>query len=458
MDNNTTIISLITSVVGGSVSVLRISGPEAIDISSRVFTGNNISQSPGGYFYHGKIVKDTKVIDEVLISIFRNPNSYTGEDVVEISSHSNPIIVKNIIDLFMELGCRMAEPGEFTKRAFLNGKIDLIQAEAIADLIAAKSRKAIDNSLKQMEGALSKKLNTIKSNLLNTASLLELDIDFSEEDLVIISHDKISKQVKDIIIELEELIKSYENSRTLNKGVEVLLSGKPNVGKSSLMNAILERERVIVSELPGTTRDFVHEDIMIEETVIRFIDTAGIHMTDDSVEASGVEKARNLFKESDILLLVVDTSKPFDQDDYNLVRSSKTFFKEKTFIIANKTDLRKEKSSEEFLNDCQFPVIYISAKTKSNISLLKYKIIEYIKTHTNTLDEELIITNQRQLLALKHTHKTLVELNNSVEENMGFEFLSIDIRTAIDYLSEISGEITTDHILNNIFSNFCIGK
>ena len=294
-----TIISPISSVSGGSVSLIRLSGTDSIRITNKFFPKSNLETYEGGRFLHGTIVSESsETIDSVIIYLFKAPKSYTGENTIEIGCHSNVFIIEDILQLFLRNECRLAKPGEFTQRAFLNGKMDLAQAEAVADIISSKTKRGVKNSLSVLEGKLSDKILQLKKKIIDIASLLELGLDFSEEGIELVSNDHFSSTLKTLILEIEALLETFSNSRQFQKGVEVLIAGKPNVGKSSLMNALLEKDRVIVSHIPGTTRDLIHEDIVVEETLVRLIDTAGIRFTEDHVEAAGVDKAKKLLNDS----------------------------------------------------------------------------------------------------------------------------------------------------------------
>lgn len=458
-ETSDTIIAPLTPAVGGTVTLLRISGTEAIAITNRQFNGIDLMSQPGGRFFHGQIINDKKeIIDDVIVYVFKKPNSYTGEDVIEISSHGNPFIVEEIIRLYLSKGCRMAEPGEFSKRAFLNGKMDLIQAEAVADLIAAKSKAIAKNSIRNIEGRLSQLITTIKDSLLNTAALLELDLDFSEENLEIITPDQVNKEIDQAIAEIDSLLQSYNYGKILSRGIEVLITGKPNVGKSSLMNALLERDRVIVSSLPGTTRDIIHEDIVINNVMVRFIDTAGIHLAQDSIEAEGVDRAIAMMERADVLLLVVDSSEELTTEDTNLLKTLSLMNRDQLILLANKIDKQVHQHTKTSLEKTGLLTVYISAKTGQNIQDLKELIIKKIYHLDQNLAEEILITNQRQFTSLEKTKDFLIRAKQGMANKVGFEFIALDIRNSIDCLAEISGEIVDDDILNTIFAHFCIGK
>ncbi len=453
-----TIIAPITATIGGSVSLIRISGNQSISITNRLFTGSDLSKHDGNKFFHGQIKGNTKIVDDVVVLLYKSPNSYTGEDVIEISCHGNPFIVEQILQLYILSGCRMADPGEFTKRAFLNGKIDLLQAEAVADLIAAKSQIGVQNSLMHIEGKISELIHSLKDELINTASLLTLDLDLSEENLTIIDHDKIAETINKSLSIIDSLIRTYHYGKVMNKGAEVLICGKPNVGKSSLMNALIKRDRVIVSSIPGTTRDTIHEDIIMDNISIRFIDTAGIRIANDEVEAEGVNRSQAAFDKADIILLVIDISEKLSYEDHDLIDKLKKSFLNNLIIVGNKNDKEIDINIDNDLEKTGLPFIKVSAKTGNQINLLEKELINKLKSNHDILGEDIVITNQRQFEILNKTNDALTKALEGAQNKIGFEFIAVDMKTTIDFLSEITGEISTDDIINNIFSKFCIGK
>lgn len=458
MFSKDTIVSTITPSFGGSVCLIRLSGDQSINIANTFFS-KNIKRGKGGTFHFGKIVNSKNdIIDEVVLYLFKKPRSYTGEDVVEISCHNNIFIIDEIIDLFVKSGCRLAEPGEFSKRAFLNGKMDLTQAEAVADIIASKSKQALKNSLEILEGKLSVKIGQLKKDLIDLASLLELEIDFSEEDLDVVSENEYLDVIDKSLEQTEKLLQSFSKGRQFQKGIEVLITGKPNVGKSSLMNALLGKNRVIVSHIPGTTRDLVHEDIIFEDVLVRLIDTAGLRLADDEIEREGVARAKEFIDSAAIILMLVDVSEKIEKEDRQIIDEFLLHKKEKTLLVSNKIDKKINKSSEEYIEGLSFKRIDISAKNEINIEGLKNVIYSRIKDQGKSESEEIVISNKRQYEILKRVKKLLTENRKSFLNKTGYEFIAADIRMTIDSLSEITGEITTDDILNNIFSNFCIGK
>ncbi len=459
MEKNATIISTITPTVGGSVCLIRISGPDAITLTNKYFPRLNLAEKKGGQHFFGKLLNDEKrVLDEVVLNVFKNPNSFSGEDVVEISCHSNIFIIEDVLNLFLNNGCRMAEAGEFSRRAFLNGKMDLAQAEAIADLIASKSKSGVNNSLNILGGVLSTKINNLKSKLIDIASLLELELDFSEEDLEIIPRDKYLLVIDEALHEVTKLVNSFAKGRDYQKGIEILITGKPNVGKSSLMNAMLQKDRVIVSATPGTTRDLIHEDIILIDTLVRFIDTAGIRLSEDQIEKEGVSRAKALRDSAQLILFIVDVSaKDFDEDQ-KLLEDLLPKEKEKLILIANKIDKKINSVTEKYLSKLDLESVYISAKQEKNIDGLQEVIHSRIKTSEKSTAEDVVLSNVRHHEILRKVKELLLNNRKSFEAKEGFEFIAADLRLTIAALSEITGEVTTDDILNNIFANFCIGK
>jgi tRNA modification GTPase len=454
-----TIISLISSSSGGSVSVIRLSGPKTFELVNKFFVTESKREKKGGTFFFGKIFEpDGNIIDEVIASFFQAPHSYTGEDIVELSCHANPFIVKDILSIFTKSGCRLAEPGEFTKRAFLNGKMDLVQAEAVAELISSKSKAGVKNSLMQIEGNLSKKLLEIKQSLLDLSSLMELDLDFSEDDLEIIESSTIEKKLESVVLAINTLLDSYQYGHILNRGIEVLITGKPNVGKSSLMNRLINKDRVIVSEIPGTTRDMIHEDIVIDNILIRFIDSAGIRFTENSIEIEGVRRARDYMEQADFIILLTDISEENNSSDIELIAHTEKNYREKMIICGNKVDKGVYNNLAELFNKKQIDIHYISALNGTGIEEIKKILVKKVHDVKEHLSEEILISSERQYQILKMCKSSVEEAIKNIKKNIGYEFIAVDLRQANQYISEITGEISTDDILNNIFSKFCIGK
>lgn len=458
-DQKDTIIASLTPAVGGSIAVIRISGAKAIALTDKFLSIKKLSVKEGGSFVFGTLRDhQDNTVDEVVVLIFRAPHSYTGEDVIEINSHANPFIVDRIIDIYLSAGCRFAEPGEFSKRAFLNGKIDLIQAEAVADLIASKSEAGVQNSLLQLKGTLSEKVKTIKQQIIKITSFLELDLDFSEEDIEIISAEQVITQINDTAQTILDLLDTFQHGKIISNGIDVLITGKPNVGKSSLMNALLGQNRAIVSDMPGTTRDLIHEQTIINNITIRFMDSAGIHLTDNSIESEGMDRARDQYDRADIIILVFDISQELDRDDHNLLKTVANFYRGKIILVANKTDIETNISAKTDLDKQKEPQMPVSAKTGYNVDALKQQIIKRVAVENPQNQNDNLITNKRHFEQLFKSREALLRAKETLLSQAGYEFAALDMRDAIDSLSEITGEITTDDMLNDIFSTFCIGK
>ncbi|WP_457565974.1 tRNA uridine-5-carboxymethylaminomethyl(34) synthesis GTPase MnmE [Caldithrix abyssi] len=448
-----TIIAPISGLSGGSVHLIRISGTKAVEITSRFFSNSRFSRAEKNRFFYGQLVNEqNEPLDDVIVLLYRKPHSYTGEDVVEISCHGNILITEQIIELYLRQGCRLAQPGEFTKRAFMNGRIDLVQAESIASLISARSEKALKNAIQQLEGKFSLEIKEIKQDLIQSISLLELNLDFAEEDIEVIEDQQVLKLIDKIMNKIERYLNSYQQGKLLLNGVQVLITGKPNVGKSSLMNALLEKDRVLVSDIPGTTRDFVHDEIYLENVLVKFIDTAGIRISDDRLEKEGIKRAEKLFSDVDLILFLFDASQPLDDEDFYLIKKLKDF-KEKVVFVGNKIDLNFLEENKQYL--AERPLLKISAKNRTNIESIKNQIKKIIhKTDT----QQVIINNERQYGLLKKAKEELKRAKNTLTQKTGHEFVAMELREVVNLLSELTGEITNEDILNNIFVNFCIGK
>lgn len=447
---NDIIVALATPMGEGAISVIRVSGNGCIKIIDQIFSGKSkLVKSSSHTIHYGKISSsNSEVIDDVLVSIFMNPNSYTGEDSVEISTHASPIIVKRIIELLVSMGIRAAEPGEFTKRAFLNGKIDLAQAEAVADIISSRTDASLRGARNQLDGILSKKVDTLRSELISVSSLMELELDFAEEDLEFLDRIQVFKKNKHIIEEINLLLSTYSFGRVIRDGVNVAIVGKPNVGKSSLLNYILKESRAIVSEVPGTTRDVIREEVSIDGILFRLYDTAGIRLTDDTVEKEGVERSRSAVENADVVIFINDVLYGYSEELYNELINLTD--KEKIINVLNKIDLNKNINIKSDVR-----ISAISGKGIEDLfKLLKIKSIG----SKNYTEKNAIVSNVRHYNALKMAKTSLENANKSMINKMSGEFVSVDLRLAEDQLGEVIGKVTTDDILNNIFSKFCIGK
>lgn len=448
--NDDTITAIATPAGVGAIAVIRISGSKAIDIADAVFRGKKgLKDCTSHTIHYGKLVDSSgNSIDDVLISIFKAPNSYTGEDCIEVSTHGNQLILKKIVEILVEKGVRIAEPGEFTKRAYLNNRMDLTQAEAVLDVITSRTEASLLGARNQLDGLLSKKVQELRQMLLDTASFVELELDFAEEDIELIDNSELRNRINKIIEEIDKLLNTYNFGKVIREGVNVALVGKPNVGKSSLLNYILKESRAIVSHIPGTTRDIIREDISIDGILFRLYDTAGIRVSEDEIEKEGVIRSRNAVKEADIVLLIEDI---FPNGNDNLVNEISSITKpEKILRIINKIDLDR--------NPTKNGDVFISALTGEGIEKLFSKLKETALGSSNYTEKSAIVSNIRHYDCLKKSKENLENSLKSVENRLSGEFIALDIRNAALSLGEIIGEVTSDDVLNNIFSKFCIGK
>jgi len=448
---NEDIITAIATPPGNSaLAIIRISGKNCIEIADKIFIGKKpLVESDSHTIHYGKVIDESQtVLDDVLVSIFKAPNSYTGEESVEISHHGNPIISQQIIALLLKHNVRVAEPGEFTKRAFLNGRIDLAQAEAVIDVISSRTISSLKGSRNQLDGILSEYVTTLRDSLVDFSSLLEVELDFAEEDLEFVSRNDLISKLEEIVEGITNLLSTYSFGKVITEGVNVAIVGEPNVGKSSLLNKLLKESRAIVSEIPGTTRDIIHEDIEIDGILFKLFDTAGLRSTSDKIEKEGVTRAIEIIKTADVVLFVSDLENSFPDSIYTQLTENCEI--ERIIKVLNKIDLVR--------NSTIFSDIKISCKTGEGIdtllSLLKKKAL-----HGEIYTEKTaILTNVRHFNALYKAKELLEKAVGSIKQNYSGEFISVDLRSAENQLNEIIGVVTSDDILNNIFSKFCIGK
>lgn len=448
---NDTIVAPATPFGEGAISIIRASGSNCFEVVDKVFKGKiPIAECESHTIHYGKILTaNNEVIDDVLVSVFRNPQSYTGEDSIEISTHGSQLIVQKVIEELLKYNIRLAEPGEFTKRAFLNGRLDLTQAEAVADVIHSRTEASLRGARSQLDGLLSQKVNLLREMLINFSSLIELELDFTEENLRFVSTDEIIVQLDRIIKEIDLLLETYSFGRVIRDGVNIALVGKPNVGKSSLLNYFLKESRAIVSETPGTTRDVIREEVSIDGILFRLHDTAGIRFSDDIIEQEGVLRSRNVVKSSDLVVFINDILTGFDSEIFEQLLE---LVEEKRIIkLMNKIDLNEQNLFEP-------DIVYVSAKTGEGINnlfnVLKKKSIGVI----NFTEKTAVVSNVRHYNALKKAKDDLVNAKASLISGLSGEFVSLDLRNAEIALGEIIGKVTSEDILNNIFSKFCIGK
>ena len=457
MINKETIIALATPNGLGAIAVIRISGEDSISITEKLFKGkkNKILSIQKSHTVHlGHLMKKERELDEVLVTLFKGPHSYTGENTIEISCHGSTYIQKEIIDLFVENGIRVASPGEFTLRAFINGKMDLNQAEAVADLIASENEGSHKLAMQQMKSGFSNDLKKLRAELLHFSSMIELELDFSQEDVEFAERDEFKKLTNKIIFELTNLIDSFRSGNVLKNGISVTIAGKPNAGKSSLLNTLLNEDKAIVSEIPGTTRDSIEDSLVINGINFRFTDTAGLRETVDIIESKGIEKTKEKIKKAKILLYLFDSN----DTNFNEIKSSVNGFKRddlSIILVRNKIDLKNKNQS--LLNDLKdFELLEISATDSYSVSKVKNRLVNEVSI-LNPYDD-IVISNSRHFEALIKALKAIEEVNVGLKNNISGDLLSVDIRRSIEHLAEISGEITNDDVLGNIFSNFCIGK
>ena len=467
-----TIIALATPSGIGAIGVIRLSGPDAIALVNEVFAGKDLSIQHSHTIHFGTIRDGNQIIDEVLVSLFVGPKSYTRENVVEISTHGSAFIIESIIKLLIRKGARPANPGEFTLRAFLNGQLDLSQAEAVADLIASNSQASHQVAMQQMRGGFSGELQHLRDQLIHFAAMIELELDFGEEDVEFANREQLKGLIYQIQRILHRLIQSFEQGNVMKNGLPVVIAGKPNVGKSTLLNALLNEERAIVSEIAGTTRDTVEDEMIIGGLRFRFIDTAGIRDTVDIIEAKGVERTHEKIKQAQLIIYLVDP-----EQNVKEIETQVKYLNELDIpflVVVNKKDLvNSEFEGELSVISDQLSVIsyqlsdnrqqttdnilYISAKNKTGIEDLKLHILRKVNLHSINTDD-VLVSNIRHLEALQKTEESLNRVLINIDNPITSDFLASDIKQALYYLGEITGQVTTDDLLETIFSKFCIGK
>lgn len=462
MINKDTIVAMATPAGAGAIAVLRLSGPHAFEVVSSIFTpisNKEFSKQKTHTVHLGHIKDGEKIIDEVLATIFKNPNSYTGEDVVEISCHGSTYIQQEIIQLCLRKGCRMAQAGEFTLRAFLNGKMDLSQAEAVADLIASDSAASHQLAMQQMRGGFSSEIKKLREELLNFASLIELELDFAEEDVEFANREEFQKLISKITQVLKRLIDSFASGNVLKNGIPVAIVGEPNVGKSTLLNALLNEDRAIVSHIAGTTRDTIEDEIIIGGINFRFIDTAGIRETTDTIEGLGIQKTFQKIEQAQVVIYLFDAEKfQVSSSKFQVeIETIKNKYPLKNLVIvANKVDkLSGEKISN--LKSKISNLLLLSAKTNEGVEELQNKLLDFVNTGA-LRNNETIVTNSRHYDAMLKALEEIIKVQEGIDSGLSGDLLAIDIRQALQYFGEITGEISNDELLGNIFANFCIGK
>lgn len=451
-----TIAAISTPVGEGGIGIVRISGDQSATIAGKIFSRNNDGGLKSHRFYYGRIIVPSSdlLLDEGMMVYMRSPHSYTREDVVEIHCHGGYLLVQRLLDLVINEGARLAEPGEFTKRAFLNGRVDLLQAEAVIDIIRSKSDKAIQLAEQQREGIVSRKIHDARSSLISALALVEAWLDFPEDDLDDLSREKISSTLEKALVGATDLVSGYGKGRIIREGVAVAILGKPNVGKSSLLNTLLQENRAIVTNIPGTTRDVIEEVISINGLAVKLIDTAGIRHTEDLVEQEGVQRSLDKIAVADLILFLVDGSQPFAEDD---VRIAATLLGKNVVVVKTKGDLPSHCVLPESFAD--IPAITVSTLSGSGMEELR-KFIYSLFIGGGAADSRdlAVISNARHLHALTKTVTALERAEVGIEQGVELELIAADLREALSALGEITGETTPDEILDEIFSRFCIGK
>lgn len=456
-----TIAAISTAPAIGGIGIVRISGKDSFKILDKIFVQKNpqtIEEIKGYSMKYGKIVdsQNNKIVDEVLVSYFKNPKSYTTEDMCEINSHGGIIVLRKILELCLQNGAEIAEPGEFTKRAFLNGRIDLAQAESIIDIINAKSSREAQESANQLEGFLSEKINKIRKKILDIMVDIEANIDYPEYDIEEVTNKRIETELKYIEDDLVSLSKTFENGKILKEGIKVAIIGSPNAGKSSLLNAILKEDRAIVTDIAGTTRDLIEEEILIEGIPFKIVDTAGIRDSENMIEQIGIEKSKKAAEACDVILAVFDNSTNLNLEDKQILKLLKT---RKAIIVLNKTDLKSaelEKTDE--IIETNKPIIKMSLKNNEGLEDLFEELIKMFNLNQINLDNDITITNIRhQELINKSIESTRMALND-LKASMPIDIISINIKQILEHLGEITGDNVSEDVINSIFAKFCLGK
>lgn len=454
MNLNDTIVAQSTPQGKGAIGIIRLSGKNSISIINSMFPSKDLSKEKSHTIHFGNIEYENDIIDEVLVSIFKEPKSYTKENIVEISCHGSNYIIKKILSITVELGARVANRGEFTFRSFLNGNIDLSQAEAVSDLISSNSENSHKMAINHIKGVFSNKIKELRKDLINLSSLLELELDFSEEDVEFANREQLENLLDEILSFNNLLLDSYKLNNVIKDGINVLILGKPNVGKSTILNGLLEEDKAIISDIPGTTRDVLEDTITIGGNLIRFIDTAGIRKTDDKIEKIGIEKALNQIEKAALILYVFDLNKT-NVKSLERELNNNLFNKKHIIYIGNKGDLNVSKEVDLYFSNKKLKKI--SANNNNDINKLKNHINNYITKNLVSSDSSIMI-NERHYASLTNVNTSINNVKKNLKNKSNIDLLALDIKYALNHLGEITGEISNEEILGNIFSKFCIGK
>ncbi|MDK7754691.1 MAG: tRNA uridine-5-carboxymethylaminomethyl(34) synthesis GTPase MnmE [Peptoniphilus harei] len=455
---NDTIAAISTAIGEAGIAIVRMSGDDSVNIIDEIFvsaSGKKMAEAENRKFLYGHIADGDKLIDEVLVVKMKGPHSYTAEDIVEIHCHGGVVSVKRILNLILSKGARLAERGEFTKRGFLNGRIDLTQAEAVIDMIKAKTDISFDMGLNQLSGALSEVLNKLKDELVSMQALIVANIDFPDEDIEDAAYHDLMERSDKILEKMDNLLDNSKNSRLLRDGINTVILGKPNVGKSSLLNGLLKYDRAIVTDIAGTTRDIIEDYINLDGVLLKITDTAGIRETDDEVEKIGVNIAREKLKEADLVIAIFDISRDFDKDDEEILNLIKD---KKHITILNKDDLDQKISDEEIEKYFKDDYLRLSVMENESVKKIENLIIDLFFDGELQISSDSILSNIRHINALKEAKKVLLEVNESLKEKVFLDLIEVDLENVISHISEITGTITTEDILDRVFSDFCIGK
>jgi tRNA modification GTPase len=460
------IAAVATPVGVGALAIVRISGQGVHELADKVFRkvqgeGHSLAASAGYTAHFGRLYDGDELVDEVIALVFRAPLSFTAEDMVEFTCHGGPVVVKHVLKLLLDNGCRLAEAGEFTRRAFLNGRIDLLQAEAIGEMIHARSESAYRTAVTQMKGDLSKKLGDLREQLLRSCALIELELDFSEEDVEFQSREELAAQIGKLRQEVDKLVDSYQHGRLLSEGVATVIAGRPNAGKSTLLNTLLGQERAIVSHMPGTTRDYIEECFIYDKTMFRLTDTAGLRETGEEIEHEGIRRSRMKMAEADLILYLFDIGTDNLNEEINDIRELRETHPNARFIaVANKTDLLDSSQAlmEKVSQGTSAEVIGISALDGAGIDQLKLRMGELVKDLNKLHEASVLITSLRHYEALRNAADALQNASELIAMESETELIAFELRSALDYVGEITGKVVNEEILNTIFSRFCIGK
>lgn len=455
---NDTIAAISTAIGEAGIAIVRMSGDDSINIIDEIFksaSGKKMAEAENRKFLYGHIVDGDKQIDEVLVVKMKGPHSYTAEDIVEIHCHGGVVSVKRILNLILSKGARLAEKGEFTKRGFLNGRIDLTQAEAVIDMIKAKTDLSFDMGLNQLSGALSEVLNKLKDELVSMQALIVANIDFPDEDIEDAAYNDLIERSNKILDKMDNLLDNSKNSRLLRDGINTVILGKPNVGKSSLLNGLLKYDRAIVTDIAGTTRDIIEDYINLDGVLLKITDTAGIRETEDEVEKIGVNIAREKLKEADLVIAIFDISREFDKDDEEILNLIKD---KKHITILNKDDLEQKISDEEIKKYFKDDYLRLSVMENESVKKIEDLIIDLFFDGELQISSDSVLSNLRHINALTEAKKSLLEVNESLKQKVFLDLIEVDLENVIGHISEITGTITTEDILDRVFSDFCIGK